>query len=265
MTAVRALYQYFINPMIIKPLIIVAFCTVCVTSIGRLIKDSNSFKEDFDLVHSLSRADYSELLRPIGHTLLHAAVIVSISVTASVVVVALCVKFRAVRFVVVPITDFFRAIPATLLCPLVSIVFPRDSDLVLCLLCSIPCTSIVIFSLLAAFDGIPAIRYQIYRLNKGHDGNFTLAFWYYYNALLPAFASAVKLIMSYAIVMACVLEMLGYGNNSSVGVVIVDWTNSNGGNMGGTPMVLILAMGLISYWINAGISQLEIHALAKRY
>jgi ABC-type nitrate/sulfonate/bicarbonate transport system permease component len=176
---------------------------------------------------------------------------------------------KGVQYVVAPIVDFFRAVPVTLMSVIAVMATGRASDWGLVALVCIPCTAMMASVL---FKGIELDRQkperaEIFRINNNIKRNqkSKLFLNYHIPARRPEIALGIKLVTSYAIVVACVLEMMGLGAPKSAGRIIGEVLDNTGCDVGGVPLLLIVALGLLAYISNCILDQLEKKYANQKY
>lgn len=193
----------------------------------------------------------------IWRTILHAMCASVIAVMVGLLIGMAAGYSRVLRFVMSPIVDFFRSIPVTLMSVIAVIAFSRASDWVLIILCAIPCSSMMAFMLFKGISALSPERARVFALNNEVDSRLLMFFRYDLPSLFPEIAAGIKLVSSYAIVLACVLEMMGLGVSASAGRAIGEKLDNSASDIGGAPLLMILTLGLIAYATNRLLDKLE--------
>jgi len=208
-----------------------------------------------------------EFVSAIVKTLGHAFIASIIAVVSGLMIGFGAGYSRVLRFVVSPIVDFFRSIPVTLMSVVVVAAFSRNSDVVVVALCAIPCAATMAFMI---FKGISTMekdehRARVFALNYEIKSKIKMFLVYHIPLLSPDIAAGIKLVFSYAIVLSCVLEMLGMGISASAGRRIGEILDNSGGDIGGTPLLLILTLGIMAYLANRLLDRLEAEFANHKY
>ncbi len=242
--------------LILQGLGIIILIQLMLSLIGWLAPFHHPFHDKLTLwsIVTITKGEASvgifDAFNQVGLTLTHAFVIVLMAILFASVVGLLVSAMPKSQRIIAPVCDFFRGVPVSIIYPIAAIAFYRGSDFFVIFIGAIPCGALMVFAVLDGLGRIKAERVAIYALNSEEKAGWLLFKNYKLPSMLPSVFSGLGVTASYALVLACVLEMLGLGSSGSAGRVIGEAADASGGSVSGESLILILMLGLVSFGLS---------------
>lgn len=260
----KKMKMYLVEPML-QLIVIIIFLEVALQLIQHHIpEESKGYYEEFSIFKLVISVETLLSFEVIGKTLLTVVVSTFATVVISFFIGVIAFYFKFINsLLIVPLGEFFRAIPVTTLVPITTLAFNRGEVATVIVLACIPAVAIMTFYVTAAIGHVNELKVKCYKLN--HTPNKWEVCIYHVMVALPSWFSGFKIIFSYSFVVVCVLEMLGMGPDGSAGKTLINNSNESAAGISNGSIAIIFWLGIIAFILNKIINNLDFYIQSRSF